>query len=143
MEDQRPRYGIRVFELSIAVAAPSAGRYLAFQGADVIKAESRAFPDVARLFGSAWARTPDRDRGAAVVEATAEGEETWLAQMRAVARDRRDFQDTCTPGYYNNEGQIGRGRGFTDNLFGGTSAQFYGLLRDWRDAGDLAGLTQR
>jgi cyclohexanone monooxygenase len=84
-----------------------------------------------------------RDRGAAVVEATAEGEETWLAQMRAVARDRRDFQDTCTPGYYNNEGQTGRGRGFTDNLFGGTSAQFYGLLRDWRDAGDLAGLTLR
>lgn len=59
MEDLRPLAGIRVFELSIAVAAPSAGRYLAFHGADVIKVESRTFPDVARLFGSAWARDAD------------------------------------------------------------------------------------
>src|SRR3954453_15240464 len=47
---------VSVVELSIAIAAPSCGRALAFHGADVVKIESRTNPDVARLFGSAWAR---------------------------------------------------------------------------------------
>jgi crotonobetainyl-CoA:carnitine CoA-transferase CaiB-like acyl-CoA transferase len=44
-----------VVELSIAIAAPSCGRALAFHGADVLRIESRTNPDVARLFGSNWA----------------------------------------------------------------------------------------
>jgi benzylsuccinate CoA-transferase BbsF subunit len=56
VDDSRVLAGIRVFEMSIAVAAPSCGRYLAFHGAEVIKVESKTSPDVARLFGSAWAR---------------------------------------------------------------------------------------
>ncbi|MCU1502576.1 MAG: hypothetical protein JWM12_1930 [Ilumatobacteraceae bacterium] len=47
--------GLSVVELSIAIAAPSCCRALAFHGADVVKIESRTNPDVARLFGSAWA----------------------------------------------------------------------------------------
>jgi benzylsuccinate CoA-transferase BbsF subunit len=47
--------GITVVELSIAIAAPSCCRALAFHGADVLKIESRTNPDVVRLFGSAWA----------------------------------------------------------------------------------------
>lgn len=48
--------GLLVVELSIAIAAPSCGRALAFHGADVVKIESRTNPDVARMFGSVWAR---------------------------------------------------------------------------------------
>ncbi len=44
-----------VVELSIAIAAPSCCRNLAFHGATVLKIESPTNPDVARLFGSAWA----------------------------------------------------------------------------------------
>ena len=58
-EDNRVLAGLRVFELSIAVAAPSCGRYLAYHGADVIRIEARSNPDVARMFGSAWAREPE------------------------------------------------------------------------------------
>jgi len=47
--------GLIVVELSIAIAAPSCGRMLAFHGADVVKLEARSNPDVMRLFGSAWA----------------------------------------------------------------------------------------
>jgi benzylsuccinate CoA-transferase BbsF subunit len=47
--------GLSVVELSIAIAAPSCCRALAFHGADVMKMESRTNPDVARLFGSVWA----------------------------------------------------------------------------------------
>ena len=50
---------VSVVELSIAIAAPSCGRALAFHGANVVKLESRTNPDVARLFGSAWARDAD------------------------------------------------------------------------------------
>ena len=46
---------ILVVELSIAIAGPSCTRTLAFHGATVMKVESRENPDVARLFGSAWA----------------------------------------------------------------------------------------
>jgi benzylsuccinate CoA-transferase BbsF subunit len=47
--------GITVVELSIAIAAPSCCRALAYHGAEVIRIESRTNPDVARLFGSNWA----------------------------------------------------------------------------------------
>ncbi len=49
--------GIRVVELSIAIAAPTCGRNLAFHGAEVLKVESRLYPDILRLLGSGWART--------------------------------------------------------------------------------------
>ncbi len=54
-----PLAGLRVVELSIAIAAPSCGRMLAHFGAEVIKLESRQYPDVVRLVGAAWARTPE------------------------------------------------------------------------------------
>jgi len=50
---------VSVVELSIAIAAPSCGRALAFHGADVVRMESRTNPDVARLFGSVWAAGMD------------------------------------------------------------------------------------
>jgi benzylsuccinate CoA-transferase BbsF subunit len=52
----RPLEGLRALELSIAIAAPTVGRQLAHFGAEVIKIESPTNPDIARLFGSAWAR---------------------------------------------------------------------------------------
>ena len=45
----RPLDGLRVCELSIAIAAPTCGKYLAYFGADVIKVESARNPDVIRL----------------------------------------------------------------------------------------------
>ena len=51
-----PLAGLRVFELSIAIAAPNCGRYLAHYGAEVFKVESPKNPDVSRLFASSWAR---------------------------------------------------------------------------------------
>ena len=44
--------GLRVVEFGTGLAAPWIGRMLAFAGAEVIKIESRAFPDVPRLYVS-------------------------------------------------------------------------------------------
>lgn len=49
-----PLEGLRVVELSIAIAAPSAGRLLGHFGADVVKLESPNNPDIIRLLGAAW-----------------------------------------------------------------------------------------
>ena len=57
--EARPLAGVRVFEISIAVAAPCCGKVLAHHGAEVFKVEARSYPDVARAFGSAWARDPE------------------------------------------------------------------------------------
>jgi crotonobetainyl-CoA:carnitine CoA-transferase CaiB-like acyl-CoA transferase len=45
-----PLAGLRVVEFGTGLAAPWIGRILAWAGADVIKIESRAHPDVPRLF---------------------------------------------------------------------------------------------
>ncbi len=50
--------GLRVVEFGTGLAAPWIGRILAWAGADVIKVESHAYPDVPRLFVSP--REPER-----------------------------------------------------------------------------------
>ena len=63
-------------------------------------------------------------------------------QLADSARDIRSFQEQCTPGYYNNEGQPGAG-GFLISSYGAGPMPFFQLLADWRDAGAFAGLELR
>jgi cyclohexanone monooxygenase len=77
-----------------------------------------------------------------VVEATAEGEEAWLTALTESARDFRAFQEQCTPGYYNNEGQPAAG-GFLGTSYGNGPIAFFQLLADWREAGTFDGLELR
>ncbi len=79
-------------------------------------------------------------RGATVVETSEAAEQGWQDEMKRAARARREFLEACTPGYYNNEGHVGEGKGFTATAYGGGSEAFLGILRAWRAAGDLAGL---
>lgn len=81
-----------------------------------------------------------REMGAVTVEVSAEAEDAWVAACLEKAQNRGAFNEDCTPGYYNNEGQArnqpqngayGLGPGVMD---------FLQLLGDWRAAGDLAGL---
>ena len=76
------------------------------------------------------------------LEATAEGEDDWLRDLAESARDFRAFQEQCTPGYYNNEGQPAAG-GFLGSSYGNGPMVFFQLLADWRDSGTFAGLELR
>jgi len=78
--------------------------------------------------------------GARTVEPTAEAEAEWVAVITASAGSRAEFQESCTPGYYNNEGRPGEGPGWFGGNYGGGAPAFFRLLREWRDAGTLEGL---
>jgi cyclohexanone monooxygenase len=81
-------------------------------------------------------------RGAVTVEPTPEAEEAWVEVIRSVAVLNRDFQNACTPGYYNNEGGE-RSGGLNGQTYTPGINKFNALLAEWRAQGDLAGLELR
>jgi cyclohexanone monooxygenase len=80
-----------------------------------------------------------RQRGATVVEATVDGEQTWVDEMESKARLGEKFRAECTPGYYNNEGKPGNPNGFFSGAYGAGPVKFFEILHEWRAAGDLEG----
>ncbi len=79
------------------------------------------------------------DHDVAELEATVEAEDAWLADLAESARNMRSFQEQCTPGYYNNEGQPSDA-GFLGSSYGKGPIAFFELLARWRADGELAGL---
>jgi len=79
------------------------------------------------------------DRGLRTLEVSPEAEEQWVQTIIAFARMEREFLEACTPGYYNNEGRLSD-LAAQNGFFGAGSIQFFLLLKDWRDKGELAGL---
>ena len=54
------------------------------------------------------------------------------------ARITADFQEKCTPGYYNNEGKINQKP--QNNMYGCGPIEFFALMKKWRSKGNLEGL---
>jgi cation diffusion facilitator CzcD-associated flavoprotein CzcO len=79
------------------------------------------------------------DNGVQRVEASEEAEASWVATIVRLARGGLDFFEECTPGYYNNEGKPGERNG-QNGFYGGGSVEFFKVLSDWRDQGELKGL---
>ena len=79
-------------------------------------------------------------RGVRRVEPTESAEASWVQGILDAGGGREDFQESCTPGYYNNEGRPGEGPGWFGGNYGGGAPSYFALLQAWRDAGDLAGL---
>ena len=80
-----------------------------------------------------------RDRNCTRVEASVEGEGYWVQRCLDKAHNRGDFLESCTPGYYNNEGRTGD-RSVQDGFYGGGSVEFFSILQQWREDGSLRGL---
>jgi cyclohexanone monooxygenase len=95
------------------------------------------FDDQARHIAYLIAET--RRRGATTIEPTEEGVDGWLEIINGFRVGGMSFLESCTPGYYNNEGHTKAGSGFFGAYTPGTNA-FAALLEDYRDQGDLAGL---
>ena len=79
-----------------------------------------------------------RDRESISVEPTPEAEADWVKLVTAPTYIT-EYQNTCTPGYYNGEGQSNR-QGFLDSQYPEGAVRFYEMLARWREQGDLEGL---
>jgi cyclohexanone monooxygenase len=80
------------------------------------------------------------ERGARYVHPTAEAEAEWVAEIRRLAINTAAFFEACTPGYYNNEGNVVRGGGLNGESYSPGANVFNALLAQWREKGDLEGL---
>lgn len=82
------------------------------------------------------------ENGVTEIEATKAAEEEWTQEILEAVLDRRKFMEECTPGYYNNEGQASPlAASFAS--YGKGSMAFFDILKNWREAGDFAGMELR
>ena len=79
------------------------------------------------------------DHDVSVIEASQEAQDAWVQTIIDLSMFNQKFLESCTPGYYNNEGQPQQ-RSVRNGSYGAGSIAFIKLLEDWRAAGDLAGL---
>jgi cyclohexanone monooxygenase len=79
------------------------------------------------------------DRGAQAVEPSVEAVNDWVKTVRETAGGSWAFFETCTPGFYNNEGGDPVGSIVWESYAPGLKA-FNDLLAEWRATGDLPGL---
>jgi cyclohexanone monooxygenase len=82
-----------------------------------------------------------RDRGATCFEPTARAVDEWGSEVERLAADKMDFYRECTPGAYNNEGQIGKRRTAPGLVsYGPGPNAFEDVITKWRNDGKLEGL---
>ncbi|HWA60486.1 MAG TPA: monooxygenase, partial [Caulobacteraceae bacterium] len=90
-----------------------------------------------------WMVGQARARGRQVLEATAEGEDAYVNEVRSLARMGQRFYQECTPGYYNSEGAAGNRQGFFSDMYGAGPLRFFEVLKAWREDGRLEGIELR
>ncbi len=95
------------------------------------------FDDQARHIAFLIAET--MRRGKSTIEPTDEAVNDWITLLRGFHVGGAGFLESCTPGYYNNEGTVKGGSGFFGSYTPGAAA-FNELLEAWRANGDLAGM---
>ena len=79
------------------------------------------------------------ERQARVVEASEEAEAAWVQTIVDLSIMRERFLEECTPGYYNNEGQVAA-LNKRNGSYGAGPVAFVKVLEDWRVEGGLQGL---
>jgi cyclohexanone monooxygenase len=79
------------------------------------------------------------EQGVTRVETSVQSEEDWVQTIVDTSVMNLKFLESCTPGYYNNEGRPAE-RSVRNGSYGGGSPAFTRLLEDWRRRGDLPGL---
>lgn len=79
-----------------------------------------------------------KKRGVTRVEASAAAEESWVQTVIRKARLTENFQKSCTPGYYNNEGHVEFKP--QNTFYGGGPIEFFRFMKAWRERNKLEGL---
>ena len=74
------------------------------------------------------------------IEPTAEAEAGWNATIAEHAEMRRDWNTSCTPGHYNNEGRVDDKRSTLVGGLYGPGYEYFDLLRKWREDDEFEGI---
>ena len=85
--------------------------------------------------------TQVEDREAQSVEPTPEAEAEWVKLLTGPTF-MTEYQNTCTPGYYNGEGK-NEGQGFIEVQYPDGAVPFYDMLAAWREHVEFEGLIVR
>ena len=85
--------------------------------------------------------TQVEDREAKSVEPTPEAEAEWVKLLTGPTF-MTEYQNTCTPGYYNGEGK-NEGQGFIEVQYPDGAVPFYDMLAAWREQDEFEGLIVR
>ncbi|HMN43614.1 MAG TPA: NAD(P)/FAD-dependent oxidoreductase [Povalibacter sp.] len=78
-------------------------------------------------------------RGATVVEPSKEAQDAYVKRFRELEIDLSEFQGSCPPGYFNNEGES-RPKWALFRGWGPGWDAFQKMVREWREKGDMEGL---
>lgn len=73
------------------------------------------------------------------VEASEEAEDAWVEEIVNMSRYSQDFLESCTPGYYNNEGQPNP-KSIQNGSYGAGPNAFFAKIKEWREEGNMQGL---
>ena len=76
------------------------------------------------------------------IEASKESEDKWVEEIIAVSRFASDFQESCTPGYYNNEGEPNP-KSVQNGPYGKGSRPYFRITAAWREEGNMSGILKR
>ncbi|MFI4950888.1 MAG: flavin-containing monooxygenase, partial [Caulobacterales bacterium] len=79
------------------------------------------------------------ERQVRVIEASQEAEDAWVQTIIDLAIMRQKFLEECTPGYYNNEGNV-QAMSARNGSYGAGPVAFTQVLETWRAEGELKGL---
>lgn len=71
------------------------------------------------------------------LDVSAEAESQWVEKVLSQIGNRRALLEECTPGYYNQEGQPSSGHDQDTAIMNAT--EFFAVLSDWREEGELKG----
>jgi len=82
------------------------------------------------------------EKGIRSLEVTEEAEAAWVDAVIGRSGFATDFAESCTPGYYNSEGQPGKTSRQNGFYFGGPT-EFVEILEQWRADGEMKGLQCR
>ena len=82
--------------------------------------------------------TKAREMDIKTIEPTQEAVDEWVQTIIEKARVSKEFQENCTPGYYNLEGAVNQLP--QNNTYGGGPIEFFDLMEEWRREGNLKGL---
>ena len=79
------------------------------------------------------------ERGIKTVQPTQDAEDAWVQEIIDLSRISDSFQEACTPGYYNNEGQANP-TSRQNSAYGKGPNKFFAKMKAWREEGLLSGL---